>query len=146
MTEAVGAPLSGDETTPKIAGGFSLVEVIVAMSLLTIVLILLANMSLWIGRRGRLNDLTTKRNLALAQQAGRIGAMRFDDVTALTNGTTVMLVGDFSFRRRLAITPSGANLFTIKIVIEPVAGEFRRDSVTIDRTRPPSGTPLCTTC
>jgi prepilin-type N-terminal cleavage/methylation domain-containing protein len=131
------------ERAPK---GFSLIEVIVAMSLLTIVLIILANMSVWLGRRGRLNDLTTKRNLVLAQQAARIGTMPFDDLASQPSGTTMMLVGDFSFRRRLAVTPSGANRYTVKVVIEPVASEFRRDSLTLDRTRPPAGTPLCTTC
>jgi prepilin-type N-terminal cleavage/methylation domain-containing protein len=126
--------------------GFSLIEVIVAMSLLTIVMILLASMSLSIGRRARLNGYITKRNLALAQQAGRISAMPFADVATMTTGTTAMLVGDFSFNRRLTVTPVGTNRYTIKVVIAPVTTEFGPDSVTIDRTRTASGTPLCTRC
>jgi prepilin-type N-terminal cleavage/methylation domain-containing protein len=128
------------------ADGFSLVEVIVAMSLLAIVMILLASMSLAVGRRGYANDLTTKRNLALAQQAGRISAMPFANVALLTSGTTSMLIGDFSFNRRLTVTAPSANRYTIKVVILPIASEFRADSITIDRTRPASGTPLCTSC
>jgi prepilin-type N-terminal cleavage/methylation domain-containing protein len=128
------------------ADGFSLVEVVVAMSLLAIVMVLLASMSLAVGRRGYANDLTTKRNLALAQQANRISAMPFPEVAALTSGTTAMLVGDFSFNRRLTVTAVGGWRYTIKIVVAPVASEFKPDSITIDRTRPPSGTPLCTTC
>jgi prepilin-type N-terminal cleavage/methylation domain-containing protein len=126
--------------------GFSLVEVIIAMALLTIVMVLLATMALAVGRRARLNDFTTKRNLALAQQAGRIDVMPFVDLAALTTGTTLMLVGDFSFNRRLTVNKLSVNRYNIKVVIAPVAGEFRADSVTIDRTRPASGTPLCTTC
>jgi prepilin-type N-terminal cleavage/methylation domain-containing protein len=125
--------------------GFSLIEVIVAMTLLTVVMIILANMSLAVGRRGRLNDLITKRNAALAQEAGRIGAMPFASVEALSNGTTNLLVGDFSFKRRLVVSHT-TNRSRITVVIEPVAGEFRADSVTFDRTRPATGTPLCTTC
>ena len=128
------------------AAGFSLVEVIIAMALLTIVMVMLATMALSVGRRARLNDLTTKRNLALAQQAGRLDVMPFADLAALTSGTTLMLVGDFSFNRRLNVIKLSANRYNIKVVIAPVAGEFRADSVTIDRTRPASGTPLCTTC
>lgn len=131
---------------PSRVDGFSLVEVIIAMSLLTIVLMLLSTLALSSGRRARLNDLTTKRNFALAQQAGRIEVMPFADVTQLTSGTVQMLVGDFTFNRRLVVTPSGTSRYTIRIVVEPLAGEFRADSVTIDRTRPASGTPLCTTC
>jgi hypothetical protein len=116
------------------------------MSLLTIVLMLLSTLALSSGRRARLNDLTTKRNFALAQQAGRIEVMPFADVTLLTSGTVQMLVGDFTFNRRLVVTPSGSTRYTIRIVVEPLAGEFRADSVSIDRTRPASGSPLCTTC
>jgi prepilin-type N-terminal cleavage/methylation domain-containing protein len=126
--------------------GFSLVEVVVAMALLAVVMILLASMSLAVSRRGYANGLTTKRNLALAQQAGRISAMPFTDVSALTTGTTAMLIGDFSFNRRLTVTAVGGWRYTIKVVIAPVASEFKPDSITIDRTRPPSGTPLCTIC
>ena len=116
------------------------------MALLTVVMIMLATMSLAVGRRGRLNDLTTKRNLALAQQAGRIEAMPFTDVALLSSGTTQILLGDFTFNRRLTVTATGSTRYTIKIVVAPLAAEFRADSVTIDRTRPASGTPLCTTC
>jgi prepilin-type N-terminal cleavage/methylation domain-containing protein len=138
-------------TAPSSAGssrvhGFSLIEVIIAMSLLTIVLMLLSTLALSSGRRARMNDLTTKRNFALAQQAGRIEVMPFTDVALLTSGTTQMLVGDFTFNRRLVVTATGTTRYTIRIVVEPLAGEFRPDSVTIDRTRPASGSPLCTTC
>jgi prepilin-type N-terminal cleavage/methylation domain-containing protein len=126
--------------------GFSLIEVIVAMSILAIVMILLATLALAVGRRGRLNDLTTKRNLALEQQADRLQTMPFVDVAQLTSGTTQMLVGDFSFNRVFTITPTGSTRYTIKIVVAPLAGEFKPDSITIDRTRPATGTPLCTTC
>lgn len=126
--------------------GFSLIEVIVATSLLAIVMMLLASLSLAVGQRGRMNDLVTKRNFALAQQADRLQAMPMEDVGLLASGSTQLLVGDFTFQRRLTVTKSGSARYTIKIVVAPVAGEFRADSVTIDRTRPASGTPLCVTC
>ena len=127
-------------------GGFSLVELIVAMALFGIVMVMLGGLSITVTRRGRANELNTKRNLALAQQAGRIEAMPFKDVASLASGTTQLLVGDFTFNRRFAVTAPATNRYTIKIVIEPVANEFKSDSVTIDKTRPASGMPLCTTC
>lgn len=142
----VSPAIKGTAGAGRNVDGFSLVEVVVAMSLLALVMVLLASMSLAVGRRGYANDLTTKRNLALAQQASRINSMPFSNVAALTSGTTAMLIGDFSFNRRLTVTASSANRYTIKIVVAPVASEFKPDSITIDRTRPPSGTPLCTTC
>lgn len=128
------------------AAGFSLIEVIVATALLAVTMTMLASLTILVGRRGRLNELTTKRNLALAQQTARIEAMPFADVAKLASGTTQMLVGDFTFNRRFTVTPPGTNRYTIKVVIAPIAGEFNPDSITIDRARSASGTPLCTTC
>jgi prepilin-type N-terminal cleavage/methylation domain-containing protein len=129
------------------AAGFSLVELIVSMAIFGVVMVMLGSLSLTVARRARLNEYTTKRNLALAQQAGRIEAMPFKDIASgVTNGTTQMLVGDFTFNRRIAISAPATNRYTIKIVIAPVTNEFRSDSVTIDKTRPASGMPLCTTC
>jgi prepilin-type N-terminal cleavage/methylation domain-containing protein len=126
--------------------GFSLVEVIISMSLLAIVSVLLASLAVSIGRRARTNDLTTKRNLVLVQEASRISSMPLSYVAQLTSGTTQMLVGDFTFNRVLTVSSPATNRYTIKIVIKPLAGEFRADSVQIDRTRPASNSPLCTTC
>ena len=116
------------------------------MALLAIVMTLLARLAVSVGRRGQLNDLTTKRNLALAQQASRIQALPFTQVAQLTSGTTQMLVGDFTFNRRLTVTAPTAFRYTIKIVIAPIAGEFKPDSITIDKSRLATGTPLCTSC
>lgn len=116
------------------------------MVLLAIVMTLLARLAISVGRSGQLNDLTAKRNLALAQQATRIQAMPFASVAQLTSGTTQMLVGDFTFYRRLTVTAASTYRYTVKIVIAPIAGEFKPDSVTIDRSRLATGTPLCTSC
>jgi prepilin-type N-terminal cleavage/methylation domain-containing protein len=133
-------------TRTTVPMGFSLVEVITAMALLAIVMTLLSTLAMSVGRRGRLNELTTKRNLVLSQQVNRFHVMPLVDVAELTSGTMQMLVGDFAFNRRLSITSPAAGRYTIKVVIEPVAGEFRPDSVTIDRTRMATGSPLCTNC
>jgi hypothetical protein len=122
------------------------VEVIVAMALIAIAMTLLATLAITVGRRGRTNELVTKRNLALAQQVSRFQVMSVENIATLTSGTSQMLIGDFMFNRRLAITAPAAGRYNIKVVIEPVGGEFSADSVTIDRTRMASGSPLCTNC
>jgi prepilin-type N-terminal cleavage/methylation domain-containing protein len=126
--------------------GFTLIEVILSMTIIATAMIMLATLATSTGRRGFQNDLVTKRNFALAQQSARIQVMPFSLVTQLTSGTTQMLVGDFSFNRRLAVSAISASRYSIKIVIQPLAAEFRPDSITIDRTKPTAGSPLCTTC
>jgi prepilin-type N-terminal cleavage/methylation domain-containing protein len=127
-------------------GGFTLIEVIMAMTIIATAMIMLATLATSTGRRGYQNGMITKRNYALAQQVARIQVMPFDLVAQLTSGTTQLLVGDFAFNRRLAVTPLSTSRYSIKVVIQPIAGEFRPDSMTIDRTRPTAGSPLCTTC
>jgi prepilin-type N-terminal cleavage/methylation domain-containing protein len=126
--------------------GFTLIEAIMSMAILATVMVMLSQLSLTVGRRAYVNDLTTKRNLAVAQQADRLYSLSFDQVAALGSGTTQMLVGDFMFNRRLTVTATTTSRYTIKVVIAPIAAEFTPDSVTISRTRPAAGTPLCTTC
>ena len=126
--------------------GFSLVEVIVAMALIAIVMTLLATLAIAVGRRGRVNELTTKRNLVLSQQLSRFQVMSVLDIDSVASGTTQMLVGDFTFNRRLDISTPASGRYSIKIVVEPLDGEFSPDSVTIERTRMASGSPLCTIC
>ena len=126
--------------------GFTLIEAIMSMAILATVMVMLSQLSLTVGKRAYVNDLTTKRNLALAQQTDRLYALSFDQITTLSSGTTQMLIGDFTFNRRLTVTATTISRYTIKVVIAPIATEFRPDSVTISRTRPAAGTPLCTTC
>jgi prepilin-type N-terminal cleavage/methylation domain-containing protein len=134
--------------TPRRRGfsGFSLVEVIIALTLLAVAMMLLARLSYLVSQRGYGNALVSKRNAALAQEAGRFSVMSFANIAAQSSGSTLMLVGDFTFTRRLTITASSSNRYTIKIVIAPQASEFKPDSVILSRTRPALGTPLCTNC
>ena len=121
-------------------------EVIVAMSLIAVVMTLLATLAIAVGRRGRANELATKRNLVLSQQVSRFQVMSVADIATLGSGTTQMLVGDFTFSRRLTISSPASGRYTIKVVIAPITDEFTADSVTIDRSRMASGSPLCTNC
>jgi prepilin-type N-terminal cleavage/methylation domain-containing protein len=131
---------------PRRRAGFSLVEVIMALTLLAVAMMLLSRLTYLVSQRGRLNDLTAKRNAALAQEAARFGVMTFAQIAAQSSGSTLMLVGDFTYTRRLTVTATTANRYTIKVVIAPQASEFRPDSVTFNRTRPATGSPLCVTC
>lgn len=126
--------------------GFTLIEALMSMTILATVMIMLSQLSLTVSKRAYVNDLTTKRNMALSQQADRLYSLSFEQVAALTSGTTQMLIGDFTFNRRLTVTATTASRYTVKIVIAPIAAEFTPDSVTVSRTRPAAGTPLCTTC
>jgi prepilin-type N-terminal cleavage/methylation domain-containing protein len=131
---------------PRRRAGFSLVEVIMALTMLAVAMMLLARLSYLVSQNGYKSGLVAKRNAALAQEAARLGVMTFTQIAAQSTAPTLVLAEDFTYNRRLTITKTTANRYTIKVVVAPQASEFKADSVTFNRTRPASGSPLCTAC
>jgi prepilin-type N-terminal cleavage/methylation domain-containing protein len=126
--------------------GFSLIEVMVAMTMLAIVLMSLAKMSLVVAVRGRGNDLFAKRTAVLQLEANKLGAIPYSTLASWSTTTTTLTLGDFTYKRRMAIANTGTNRYSIKVIIIPMSDTTKQDSVTLDRTKPATNTPLCLTC
>ena len=126
-------------------GGFSLTEVLVAMTLLSILLMGLARVTFQMAAASRGNDITAKRTAVLVQEANKFNAMPFDSLATVSTTDKTFTFGDFTFTRRLEITTESSKQKTIKIVIVPYYATSKTDSVFVTRTKPP-GSPLCTTC
>lgn len=123
--------------------GFSLIEIIVAMTLLAVVLLSLSGMAAKAAVRAETNDLMTKRTAALQLEASKLGAMPFTTLAALSTASASYTLDGFTYTRRLTRT-AGTNRYTIKVVIVPALDTTKKDSVIFDRANPPSSTPLCT--
>jgi prepilin-type N-terminal cleavage/methylation domain len=126
--------------------GFSLIEVMVAMTLLAIVLMSLAKMSLMVSMRGRGNDLFAKRTAVLQMESNKLGAVPYATLSTWPTTTSTLTLGGFTYKRRMAIANAGSNRYTIKILIIPMSDTTKKDSVMLDRTLPATRTPLCTGC
>jgi prepilin-type N-terminal cleavage/methylation domain-containing protein len=126
--------------------GFSLIEVMVAMTMLAIVLMSLAKMSLMVSLRGRDNDLFAKRTAVLQLEANKLGAIPYATLASWSTTTTTLTLGGFTYTRRMAIANTGTNRYSIKVIIVPTSDTTKKDSVTLDRTKPATNTPLCLTC
>jgi prepilin-type N-terminal cleavage/methylation domain-containing protein len=126
--------------------GFSLIEVIVAMTLLAIVLMSLARMSLTVAVRGRGNDLFAKRTAVLQLESNKLGAVPYATLSTWPTTSQTLTLGDFTYRRRMAIANTSTNRYSIKIIVMPMSDTTKKDSVTLDRTLPATRTPLCTGC
>jgi prepilin-type N-terminal cleavage/methylation domain-containing protein len=127
--------------------GFSLVEVMMAMTLLAIVLMSLARITMVLSKRGRDNGIVAKRTFVLIKEANRFGAIPFDTLALArfkTDSTAVFTDGDFKYTRRWNILKH-ATVDTIKVVITPDLDATRVDSVFVYRTKP-AGSPLCVGC
>ena len=126
--------------------GFSLIEVMVAMTVLSIVMMSLAKISVSVATRGRLNDLIAKRNAALQLESNKFVTLPYDSLANWPTTTKTFSRGTFSYSRRLVITQVSFTRYTVKIVVTPTANTAKKDSVIIDRTKPPTGSPLCVGC
>jgi prepilin-type N-terminal cleavage/methylation domain-containing protein len=125
--------------------GFSLIEVMVAMTILAVVLLSLARFSAAISKRGRENDLVSSRTAALLKEANKFGAMPFDSLATAPSGSVTRTDGGFTYTRRLVNTADAGNRRTIRIVVTPANTAVRADSLTLQRTRA-SSSPLCVGC
>jgi prepilin-type N-terminal cleavage/methylation domain-containing protein len=129
--------------------GFSLVEVLVALGMLSMMLMGLARVTFQMAAASRSNDALAKRNAVLVQEANKYNAMSF--ATLATKAAEDLTFGDFKFQRTVTVTntKTDGTQKTVKIVIVPyIAGVLttaKKDSVFVYRTNPP-GSPLCTTC
>jgi len=126
--------------------GFSLIEVMVAMTILSIALMSLAKLATMIAVRGRDNDLIAKRTAALQLEANKFGAVPFSALANWSTANQTITRANFTYTRKLTITAASSTRYTIKIVIVPSTATTRPDSITFDRTLPPTGSPLCVGC
>ena len=129
-------------STPR--KGFSLIEVMVAMTILSIVLLSLAKISIAVGTRARSSDVVAKRTAALQLEANKLGAVPFASLATWPTAPQTISLGSFQYTRRLTITAAGPARFTMKIVVVPVKDSTKKDSLMLDRTKPPATSPLCT--
>src|SRR3954469_21373751 len=130
-------------------GGFSLVEVLVALTMLSIILMSLARVTFQMAASSRTNDIVAKRTAALIEEANKYSAMQYGLLAS--SSATTLTFGDFRFQRTVTVTPRSGytTQSTVKILIVPyIAGVLttaKKDSVVLYRTNPP-GSPLCTSC
>ena len=126
--------------------GLSVIEIMVAMTVLGIVIAMAGRLTFAVTQYGRMNDLKTKRGYAMMQQSNFVGALPYTSLTtAVLPATKSFTAGDFSYTRRIAVA-AGVSSKTIVITIVPNTGiaadTLQKESATIVRTVPPCGTVL----
>jgi prepilin-type N-terminal cleavage/methylation domain-containing protein len=133
--------------TRRRKGGFSLIEVMVAMAFLSLILISLARVTFQMAAASRTADIVAKRNATLIEEANKFNAVQFSSIPSIVTTTVDLKYGDFKFQRRLEVTTNTSSWYTIKIVITPYIGGIlttsKKDSVFVQRAQP-AGSPLCT--
>ena len=116
--------------------GFSLVEIVVAMMLLSVTLLALAALMTQVAQQGRASEVTAQRNAVLIQQVNYFTALSFDALDPALAGCTVVDDVPMPYERCVSIT-AGTSARTVKIKVTPTNSAYRPDSAMFERTAPP---------
>lgn len=116
--------------------GFSLVEIVVAMMLLSVTLLALAALMTQVAAQGRTTEIVAQRNAALVQQVNYFTALSYDALDPALAGCATVESGMMPYERCVEITQAGTTR-TVKIRVTPVNRAYRPDSAIFERTALP---------
>jgi len=131
--------------------GLSLIEVMVAVMILSIMMAFVGHISSSVAQSNRRSEVIAKRTFAMQQQSNIIGAMPYSSITAtLLPASKTMSLGDFTYLRRVTLSTTGtvaAGFSTaITITIVPQTGipsdTLLKESLSMIRSAPNCGTVL----
>lgn len=123
--------------------GVSLVEVLVAITLMTIVLTALSGLSFQAARQTTRLSGDGYRQAVLMQESNRVTATPFASLPGLA-GCTTENGGAFPHTRCVTVTNLSTSRRRVQIVVTPTQPGVRPDTTVIDRTNPPTVNPLST--
>lgn len=133
-------------TRPRARRGVSLIEIIVAMTLLAFVVGSLSVLSAKSGRRARELENNSVRTFMLMQQSNRFSVLPYNDIPLYAPRIDTVIVGQYQFRRRVTFVQSttGSEYKTVTVMLLQLPDTMRRDSLVFVRARTYSSTPLFT--
>ncbi len=121
-------------------GGFSLVEVLVAITLLSVVLLGVSRLTFVMARRFYSLSGGAARGGIVAQQMNQFTAMAFDSLKSRA-GTITVNRPPLPYTRVVTVDSLSPKLRRVTIVITPLNTVFRPDTLIIQRTKP-AGNPF----
>lgn len=127
--------------------GISLVEIVVAMTLLAAVLTSLAGLSYQAARQANTIATTSYRQGVMMQEVNRLTALPFDALAAQA-GCRTLTTGVFPHTRCITVSVTTTGILkeaAIGLIVTPSLPGMVPDTVRLRRTKPPYANPLNTT-
>ena len=98
--------------------GFSLIEVMIALTIMSVVLIALAGLMFQVAQRTRTSAAATYRTAAAQKAAAHIQTLPWDNIDA-ASGCTADSSGMMAYNRCISVTNPSASLKAVYVVISP---------------------------
>lgn len=121
--------------------GISLVEVVVAMTLLAVVLTSLAGATYNAARRSSRIAADGYREAILVQELNRLTAMPWANLPGAVGCTTVA-GGTFPHSRCISVTDISQTRRQVSVIVTPAQAGIFADTTVFERTNAPVGNPL----
>ncbi len=122
-------------------GGFSLVEVLVALALFGISMSALAALSFAVTRRSTETAATVERTVALEARANDLFSIPWTQIDGRV-GCMTITAPPFPREECIAATTVASGRRTVTLTITPADATIHPTSVSIERTQPPAGNPF----
>ena len=135
-------------TAPRPRRGVSLIEILVAMTLLVTVLGALSVLTTRTVKRSRDLDRNSARTFVLMQQANRFSALPYDSIPSYAPRLDTIVTGRYKYERRLTyVQGTGSEYRTLKVMLKPVSSDpmiaaQKPDSLFFQRAKTYANTPL----
>jgi prepilin-type N-terminal cleavage/methylation domain-containing protein len=127
---------------PKQVGGFTLIEVLVSMTLLSVASLSLGTLLFRAARLANATSTASYQTAALAGTASRLDAVPFDSLTVGTTCTTVSN-GPFPHTSCTTINNISSKVMQVIIVVTPSGnGLMHPDTTTFNRSKSVASNPL----
>ena len=115
--------------------GVTLIELVVAMALLSLVLVSVAQLNFALARRFYAVSGGAARDAVVAQQVNLFTAMPFDSLKSRA-GTITVTKPPLPYTRRVMVDSLSPRLRRVTVVVTPLNTLFRPDTVVLQRTKP----------
>ena len=132
-------------TSRRARRGISLMEVMVAVSLLALVSGSLASLMISAAQRANLVSGTTYRNAIMQQETNRLSVLPYDSLPARVGCISLSaLAAPYPYIRCISVDSVGPQQRRVTVMVRLVNPAFRPDTVQMERTRPYAGNPFNT--
>lgn len=126
--------------------GISLVEILVAMTLLAVTLGSLGLLAAKNAARARDLDAASARTFVLMQQSNRFSVLPYDSIPSYAPKTDTVFAGRFKYRRNVYYKQgtTGPEYRKVIVILVPLANPQKADSLVFERAKIYAKSPLFT--
>jgi prepilin-type N-terminal cleavage/methylation domain-containing protein len=114
--------------------GFSLIEILVAMSLLGLCLVGVAQVTFVMARRAYANSGGQARDAILSQQVNQFAALPFDSLKGKA-GTVTVSNAPMPYTRSVTVDSLSPTLARVTIIVTPTNTIFKSDTLVLQRSK-----------